>query len=38
MGEALTSQEVVCLEAHCVLGFICSLTGIFRASFLKDDT
>ena len=32
-GGALTSQE-----AHCVLGFIFSLTGIFRASFSKDDT
>ena len=32
-AEALTSQE-----AHCVLGFIFSLTGIFRASFSKDDT
>ena len=38
VGEALTSQEVMCLKAHCVLGFIFSLTGIFRASFSKDDT
>ena len=36
-GGALTSQEVLCLEAHCVSGFIFSLTGIFRASFSKDD-
>ena len=34
---SLTSQEVMCLESHCVLGFILSLTGIFRASFSKDD-
>ena len=27
----------MCLEAHCVLGFIFSLTGIFRASFSKDE-
>ena len=27
----------MCLEAHCVLGFIFSLTGIFKASFSKDD-
>ena len=36
-GGALTSQKVMCSETHCVLGFIFSLTGIFRASFSKDD-
>ena len=36
-GGALTSQEVTCSEAHCVLGLIFSLTGIYRASFSKDD-
>ena len=38
-GGALTSQEVMCSEAHSVLGFIFSLTGIYmyRASFSKDD-
>ena len=33
-GESIT---FFCLEAHCVLGFIFSLAGIFRASFSKDD-
>ena len=36
-GGAVTSQKVMCSEAHCVLGFIFSLTRIFRASFSKDD-
>ena len=27
----------MCSEAHCVLGFIFSLTGMFRASFSEDD-
>ena len=27
----------MCLEAHCVLGFIVFSSGIFRASFSKDD-
>ena len=35
-GRVLTSQEVMYSETHCVLGFIFSLTGIFRASFSKD--
>ena len=36
-GGVLNSQEVMCSEDHCVLGFIFSLTGIYRASFSKDD-
>ena len=36
-GGALASQKVMCSETHCVLGFIFSLPGIFRASFSKDD-
>ena len=36
-GGTLNSHEVMCSEAHCGLGFILSLTGIFRASFSKDD-
>ena len=37
-GGALTSQEVMCSEDHCVLGFIfLLLVLIYRASFSKDD-